>query len=179
VRRYAVVFIYASPSGRDVSLHNSEDLFMNRTLNIVTDGSAIGNPGPGGWGAVFTCGQKKWKLSGASHYTTAAEMELTAAIEALQSIEPGSHVILSSDCDYLIRGMRYQAMRWKRWGWRNSRGMPLQDRVLWQGLLELNARHFVRWRWIRGHTGHPAQTEADALAYFEARRQCHLLRTAA
>jgi ribonuclease HI len=98
-------------------------------------------------------------------------MELTAAIEALQSIEPGSHIILSSDCDYLIRGMRYQAMRWKRWGWRNSRGMPLRDRALWQGLLELNARHFVRWRWVRGHAGHPEQTEADALAYFEARRQ--------
>jgi ribonuclease HI len=84
---------------------------MNRTINIVTDGSAIGNPGPGGWGAVFTRGRQQWKLSGASQWTTAAEMELTAALEALRSIEPGSHVILSSDCDYLIRGMRYQAIR--------------------------------------------------------------------
>jgi ribonuclease HI len=144
---------------------------MDRTINIVTDGSAIGNPGPGGWGAVFTCGRQQWTLSGASQWTTAAEMELTAALEALRSIEPGSHVILSSDCDYLIRGMRFQATRWKRWGWRNSRGMPLQDRGLWQGLLELNSRHVIHWRWIRGHTGHPKQTEADALAYSEARRQ--------
>jgi len=92
-------------------------------------------------------------------------------LEALKSIEPGSHVNLSSDCDYLIRGMRFQAMRWERWGWRNSRGMPLQDRGLWQGLLEQNARLFIRWQWVRGHTGHLKQTEADALAYSEARRQ--------
>jgi ribonuclease HI len=143
---------------------------MDRTINIVTDGSAIGNPGPGGWGAVFTHGRQQWKLSGGSQWTTAAEMELTAALEALKSIEPGSHVILSSDCDYLIRGMRYQAIRWKCWGWRNSRGMLLQDRGLWQELLELNARHFIRWRWVRGHMGHAKQTEADALAYSEARR---------
>jgi ribonuclease HI len=144
---------------------------MNRTINIVTDGSAIGNPGPGGWGAVFTCGREQWTLSGASEWTTAAEMELTAALEALRSIEPSSKVTLSSDCDYLIRGMRYQAMRWKHFGWRNSRGLPLQDRYLWQELLELNTRNSIRWRWVRGHTGHPKQTEADALAYFEARRQ--------
>jgi ribonuclease HI len=88
---------------------------MDRTINIVTDGSAIGNPGPGGWGAVFTCGRQQRKLSGASQLTTAAEMELTAVLEALKSIEPDSHVNLSSDCDYLIRGMRFQAMRWERW----------------------------------------------------------------
>jgi ribonuclease HI len=152
---------------------------MNPTINIVTDGSAIGNPGPGGWAAVFMCGREQWTLSGASQWTTAADMELTAALEALRSTGPGSHVILSSDCDYLIRGMRYQAMRWERWGWRNSRGKPLQDRVLWQKLLDLNARHSIRWRWVRGHSGDPQQTQADALAYFEARRQWQLSQTAA
>jgi ribonuclease HI len=97
-------------------------------------------------------------------------MELTAAISALQSLEAGCHVVLKSDCEYLIRGMRYQADRWRRNGWRNSRGVILQDRLLWQQLIGLRKRHTVQWQWVRGHNGHPTQTIADELAYSEARR---------
>src|SRR5260370_38745027 len=119
-RRYAAVFICAlsnsptRPMGRlhPLSCAIKAGLLapqfgghtpMDRTINIVTDGSAIGNPGPGGWGAVFTCGRQQWKLSGASQRTTAAEMALTAALEALKLFEPCSAVTLSSDCEYLIQ----------------------------------------------------------------------------
>jgi ribonuclease HI len=87
---------------------------MRQHIHIVTDGSAIGNPGPGGWAAVLSCGRDRWRISGAVENTTANEMELTAAIEALKSIEIGSRVTLCSDSEYLIRGMRHLADRWLR-----------------------------------------------------------------
>jgi ribonuclease HI len=105
---------------------------MRQHIHIVTDGSAIGNPGPGGWAAVLSCGRS-----------------------------------------------RHLADRWLRQGWRNTRGRPLRDQALWQTLLILRAKHFVEWRWVRGHDGHPKQTEADALAYMEARRQWLAQRLAA
>jgi ribonuclease HI len=152
---------------------------MQKHIHIVTDGSAIGNPGPGGWAAVLSSGRNRWQISGAAENTTANEMELTAAIEALKSIEIGSRVTLCSDSEYLIRGMRHLADRWLLQGWRNTRGRPLRDQALWQTLLILRANHFVEWRRIRGHDGHPKQTEADALAYVQARHQWLAQRLAA
>jgi ribonuclease HI len=152
---------------------------MPQHVQIITDGSAIGNPGPGGWAAIFASGRNRWRLSGAAQLTTASQMELTAAIEALKSLEAGSHVTLCSDSEYLIRGMRYLVDRWSHQGWLNSRGAPMRDRELWRLLLVLRGRHSIRWQWIRGHNGHRTQIEADALAYMEARRQQSVLRLAA
>jgi ribonuclease HI len=152
---------------------------MRKHIHIVTDGSAIGNPGPGGWAAVLSCGRNRWRISGAAENTTANEMELTAAIEALKTIEIGSRVTLCSDSEYLIRGMRHLADRWLLQGWRNTRGRPLRDQALWQSLLLLRSNHFIEWQWVRGHNGHPSQTEADALAYMEARREWLTQRLAA
>lgn len=152
---------------------------MGQHIYIVTDGSAIGNPGPGGWAAILTSGKKSWRLSGASNWTTASEMELTAAIEALNSLEPGSRVTLTSDSEYLIRGMKHLVDRWSQQGWVNRRGLPLRDKDLWRCLLALRARHTIRWKWVRGHNGHAIQSQADALAYMQARRQQSVLRLAA
>ena len=128
---------------------------------------------------MFSSGRKRWSLSGSSLTTTANQMELTAAIEALKSLDTRSNVTLCSDSQYLIRGMRHLAERWEDQGWRNSRGILIQDRALWQELLSLRTQHVICWRWLRGHCGHPTQTEADALAYVEARRQWCELRLAA
>jgi ribonuclease HI len=152
---------------------------MRKHIHIVTDGSAIGNPGPGGWAAILSSGRSRWHISGAVQRTTASEMELTAAIEALKSIEIGSRVTLCSDSEYLIQGMRHLAEHWRSQGWRNSRGQILRDTALWEDLLLLRARHTIDWRWVQGHNGHPIQTQADALAYTEARRQWFALRLAA
>lgn len=159
--------------------HEMENDRMKRQINIVTDGSSIGNPGPGGWAAVLTCGSKRRTISGSSEWATAPRMELTAAIEALRTLESGSRVCLSSDSEYLIRGMQHLARRWRREGWRNSRGELLQDRGLWQQLLRLDDDHHIRWTWVRGHNGHPIQTEADRMAYSAARSQLVRLREAA
>jgi ribonuclease HI len=140
-----------------------------RTYRIFTDGSAIGNPGPGGWGVVVIHGPKRWELFGASPWTTISEMELVAAVQALRPIPDRSQVELYADSEFLIYGMRSFVMRWQRQGWRNRRGSPLQHRQLWAELLALNARLCIRWTWLRGHNGHRHQTRADALAYQAAR----------
>jgi ribonuclease HI len=153
--------------------------FMNQKFYIVTDGSAIGNPGPGGWAAVLTSGHVQWEISGACSWTTISEMELMAAIQALRSIPAGSKVNLCSDSDYLIRGMKYLTTPWRNQGWRNRRGLPLRHQGLWRELLQLEKDIQIRWTWVRGHSGHRLQDRADVLAYTEARHCFLALRRAA
>ena len=142
---------------------------MDQIYRIFTDGSAIGNPGPGGWGAVLMQGRRRWEMSGGSLWTTAGEMELCAAIQALRSLTGRARIELYSDSEYLIYGMRVFVYHWQRRGWRNRHGLALPHRELWATLLELNIRFQVRWMWIKGHNGHRDQTRADALAYQAAR----------
>ena len=142
---------------------------MNHTFSVFTDGSAIGNPGPGGWGAVVMNGTRRWEMSGGYVRTTVSEMELVAAIQALRSLPSGVHVELHSDSQYLIFGMTYFAFKWERDGWRNRHGSLIQHRRLWIELTSLNAKRKVHWFWLKGHNGHRDQTRADSLAYHAAR----------
>lgn len=142
---------------------------MNRSYRVFTDGSAIGNPGPGGWGAVVMTGIRRWEMSGGCGRSTVAEMELVAAIEALRSLPPRVRVELHSDSQYLIYGISFFVSKWKRDGWRNRRGSEIQHRRLWTELTRLNAKYAVRWVWLKGHNGHCDQARADALAYQAAR----------
>ena len=142
---------------------------MDRSVRIFTDGSAIGNPGPGGWAAILVQGRKEWQMSGALPWTTIEAMELMAAIKALNSLSAGSVVELRSDSEYLISGMKVFVSRWQNQGWRNRRGYELNHRDLWSELLRLNTNLQIRWIWIRGHDGHPIQCRADALAYRAAK----------
>jgi ribonuclease HI len=145
---------------------------VDKTYRIFTDGSAIGNPGPGGWGVVVIQGKKRWELSGARPWTTISEMELVAAVQALRSVEGRARIELYSDSEYLIYGMRAFVSRWQRQGWRNRRGTLLQHHELWAELIELNTRLSIRWKWIKGHNGHHDQARADELAYKAARSLC-------
>lgn len=142
---------------------------MNRIYRVFTDGSAIGNPGPGGWGAVVMNGTRRCEISGGYARTTVSEMELIAAIEALRPLPPGGHVELHSDSQYLISGMSGFLAKWEQAGWRNRRGGPIRHRALWAELIRLDGMHAVRWLWLKGHNGHRHQTRADALAYRAAR----------
>ena len=152
---------------------------MESTLHIFPDGSVIGNPGSGGWAAVLISGDESWEISGSSPWTTISEMELTAAVEALRSIPVGSSVQLCSDSELLISGMLFHIRYWQANKWRNSRGAQLQHQELWRELVAKNERLNLQWQWIRGHSRHPLQTRADALAYRAARTQCRGLRMAA
>ena len=142
---------------------------MSSTFQIFTDGSVIGNPGPGGWAAVLMSGGKSWEMSESSPWTTISEMELLAAVEALRTIPAGSSAQLYSDSELLIHGMLFHIGHWQANEWRNSRGAPLQHQYLWKELLAMNEQLNIQWQWIRGHSRHPFQTRADALAYRAAR----------
>jgi ribonuclease HI len=152
---------------------------MKEILYIVTDGSAIGNPGPGGWAAVLNQGRRSWEISGGDRTTTSSEMELVAAVRALEGIQNGTKIELRSDSRLLIDGMRFYVRRWKKDGWSNRRGKKLQHQDLWLELLRLDERLHIRWRWVRGHNQHPTQCRADSLAYQEARTLWRQLRLAA
>jgi ribonuclease HI len=142
---------------------------VNQTYRVFTDGSAIGNPGPGGWGALVMNGTRRWEMSGGYSRTTVSEMELVAAIEALHSLPLGARIDLHSDSQYLIYGMSSFISKWERDGWRNRRGSQIQHRQLWTELTLLNANREIRWVWLKGHNGHRDQTRADSLAYQAAR----------
>src|ERR1022692_2013785 len=91
-----------------------ERISMERAFHVFTDGSAIGNPGPGGWAAVLIRGSKRWEISGVSPWTTISEMELVAAVEALRLAPAGAFVRLCSDSELLIHGMRFHIGRWQK-----------------------------------------------------------------
>jgi ribonuclease HI len=152
---------------------------MNKHFFIFTDGSAIGNPGPAGWAAVVIAGTRQREIAGSVPWATVSEMELRAAVEALRLTPTGVHIELRSDSELLIDGMRFRVFGWRRSGWRNSRGFQLQHQELWRELLQLSAMRTIRWRWIRGHSGHPIQSRADALAYQAARSRISNLPMAA
>jgi ribonuclease HI len=142
---------------------------VNQTYHVFADGSAIGNPGPGGWGAVVLKGTRRREMSGGYLKTTVSEMELVAAKEALRSLPLGVRIDLHSDSQYLIYGMNCFISKWERDGRRNCRGGEIQHRQLWTELTLLNAKREVRWVWLKGHNGHRHQTRADSLAYQAAR----------
>jgi ribonuclease HI len=99
-------------------------------------------------------------------------MELVAAVQALRSLPARARIELHSDSEYLIYGMRAYTLRWQRHGWRNRRGIQLRHRELWTELMELNTRLLIRWKWVKGHSGHRDQSRADELAYEASRSLC-------
>jgi ribonuclease HI len=131
---------------------------------IFTDGACSGNPGPGGWGAILTCGDSDKEISGGEPETTNNRMELMAAISALEALKRPSRVELHTDSSYLKDGITKWIHGWKRNGWRTSDKKPVKNAELWQRLDRARVRHARDWRWVRGHAGHPENERADALA---------------
>jgi ribonuclease HI len=134
------------------------------TVEIFTDGACSGNPGPGGWGALLRYGGVEKELSGGERETTNNRMELTAAIEALAALTRPSRVRLTTDSTYVRDGITRWIHDWKAKGWKTADRKPVKNVDLWQRLEEALERHEVEWHWVRGHTGHPENERADALA---------------
>jgi ribonuclease HI len=134
------------------------------TVEIFTDGACSGNPGPGGWGALLRYGGVEKELSGGERETTNNRMELTAAIEALAALTRPSRVRLTTDSTYVRDGITRWIHDWKAKGWKTADRKPVKNVDLWQRLEEALERHQVEWHWVRGHTGHPENERADALA---------------
>lgn len=134
-------------------------------MEIYTDGACIGNPGPGGWGAVLRYGRHEKELYGnESGTTTNNRMELMAPIQALQALTRPSVVRIYTDSTYVKDGITSRLPKWKANGWRTSAKQPVKNVDLWQQLEEAAAAHEVQWFWVKGHAGHPENERADQLA---------------
>ena len=131
---------------------------------IYTDGACSGNPGPGGWGAILTWGDKCKELSGGEATTTNNRMELMAAISALEALKRPSRVELHTDSVYLKDGITKWIHGWKKNGWRTADKKPVKNAELWQRLDEAQRVHDIDWRWVKGHAGHAENERADELA---------------
>ena len=133
-------------------------------IDIYTDGACKGNPGPGGWGALLIAGPHKKELCGGEQDTTNNRMELLAAIKALEALKKPSQVALHTDSQYVRKGMLEWIHNWKKKGWKTSANKPVKNADLWQRLEALVTQHQIEWHWVKGHSGHPGNERADALA---------------
>jgi ribonuclease HI len=131
---------------------------------VYTDGACSGNPGPGGWGAILTWGDKCKELSGGAATTTNNRMELMAAISALEALTRPSRVELHTDSVYLKDGITKWIHGWKKNGWRTADKKPVKNAELWRRLDEAQRVHDIDWRWVKGHAGHAENERADELA---------------
>ncbi len=141
-------------------------------LFAYTDGACSGNPGPGGWGAVLEARDgatliKSRELSGGEAETTNNRMEMMAAIVVLETLERPSALTVVTDSTYLKDGITGWIHGWKQNGWKTSSRKPVKNTDLWQRLDTAQARHQVKWEWIKGHAGHEQNERADRLARAE------------
>lgn len=135
-----------------------------KTVELFTDGACKGNPGPGGWGVLLRYGKVEKPLYGGEANTTNNRMELMAAIAGLQALKEPCHVILTTDSEYVRKGITEWITGWKRNGWRTAAKAPVKNADLWQQLDLEQARHQLEWRWVKGHSGHRENELADQLA---------------
>ena len=143
---------------------------MTKEIQIYTDGSSLGNPGPGGWGTVVV-GEGKIieELGGYNKDTTNNRMELQAAIEALRYMNQHHHehtVTIHADSAYVLGGVTNWIFGWEKNGWRTSKKEPVLNQDLWQELIGM-VREFkgkIIWQKVKGHSGHIYNDKADEIA---------------
>jgi ribonuclease HI len=142
-----------------------------KKVRVITDGSCLGNPGPGGWAAVLRYNHHAKEIWGSEPKTTNNRMELTAAIEALRSLKEPCEVEVVTDSEYVKNGITSWIHGWKKKGWMTSAKKPVVNQDLWKELDEQANRHTMRWEWTKGHANHADNNRCDELAQRAARKQ--------
>ena len=138
---------------------------------IYTDGACSGNPGPGGWGAILEYRGVEKELSGFEAETTNNRMELTAAAEALKQLKESCKVKLYSDSAYLVNGFNQNwVIGWQKNNWKNSKKEPVQNRDLWEALIEMEKQHKITWIKVKGHSDNEKNNRCDKLATDEIKK---------
>lgn len=133
-------------------------------VDIFTDGACSGNPGPGGWGVVMRWRGEEKELYGGEADTTNNRMELMAAIRGLEALNRGVRVNVHTDSKYLRDGITRWISGWKKNGWKTAAKKPVKNVDLWRRLEAALEGNKAQWLWIKGHSGHPENERADALA---------------
>lgn len=143
----------------DVTVHDGKDI-----VRIYTDGGCRGNPGPGGWGVLLHYKDHEKTLYGGEVMTTNNRMELMAAIMGLESLSRPCKVHVTTDSQYVRKGITEWIVQWKKRGWKTAAKEPVKNEDLWRRLEIAVQRHEVVWHWVRGHSGHAENERVDALA---------------
>jgi len=142
-----------------------------KKVRLITDGSCLGNPGPGGWACILRYGKHKREIYGYAPQTTNNRMELTAAIEGLRTLKERCQVEIVTDSEYVKNGITTWIHGWKRKNWMTSSKKPVVNRDLWEELDRLAAEHHVEWVWTKGHASHEDNNRCDELAQRAARER--------
>ena len=143
---------------------------MMKEVEIHTDGSCLGNPGPGGWAAVLRHQGRERELSGGEALTTNNRMELMAAIMALEALTEPCQITLQTDSQYVRQGITEWMANWVRRNWKTAGGDPVKNRDLWEQLHAAKQTHKIEWRWVKGHSGDPDNERVDQMAREAAER---------
>lgn len=137
---------------------------MTAKVEIFTDGACRGNPGPGGWGVLLRYNGHEKELYGAEQETTNNRMELMAAIKGLEALTRVCKVEVTTDSQYVRKGITEWMHNWKKNGWKTANKKPVKNKDLWQELDNILQSHEIIWHWVKGHSGHPENERADELA---------------
>jgi ribonuclease HI len=137
-----------------------------KKIEIFTDGSSLGNPGPGGWCAILRYKNNEKRISGGEEYTTNNRMELTAVIEALKALKEPCEIDLYSDSTYVLKGISEWLEGWVKKNFKN-----VKNPELWQEFLQLSKPHKINVKWVKGHSGHKENEICDKIAKEEALRR--------
>jgi ribonuclease HI len=133
-------------------------------VEIYSDGACSGNPGIGGFGAILKAREKTREISGSERSTTNNRMELMGVISALEQLKTPCKITITTDSNYIVKGMTEWIQSWIRNKWRNAQKKEVLNRDLWERLLKASAHHEIQWVWIKGHNGHPENEKCDSLA---------------
>lgn len=139
-----------------------------KEINLYSDGSSLGNPGPGGWGTILEYNGNEKELSGAKANTTNNQMELKGVIEGLKALKEPCIVNIISDSIYVVKGINEWLKAWIAKGWKTAAKKPVKNVELWQEYVEVSKGHKINATWVKGHAGHEHNERCDILARTEA-----------
>jgi ribonuclease HI len=133
-------------------------------IKIYTDGSCIGNPGPGGWAAIMLNGNKRNIISGRKKNTTNNQMELMAAIKALVFFSKKQKIRIYTDSNYVKEGITNWIKIWEKNNWKTANKKKVKNVELWIKLNTLSNFHDIEWKWVKAHSGDSLNDMVDKLA---------------
>lgn len=137
---------------------------MLKQVEIFTDGSCLGNPGPGGYGIVLRYKGHEKQIAKGFELTTNNRMEMMAAVEALKLLKEPCEVVLTTDSQYVRQGITQWIHGWKKRGWKKADKKPVVNVDLWKALDSEAQRHKIEWKWVKGHAGHRENEICDEIA---------------
>jgi len=143
---------------------------MAKNITLYSDGSSLGNPGPGGWGTILEFNGHEKELSGGNPNTTNNQMELQGVIEGLKALKEPCIVQIYSDSKYVVQAIEEWLVNWVRNNWKTAGKKPVKNQELWQEYLDVSKKQTIKANWVKGHAGHPQNERCDILARDEAEK---------